>query len=394
MTELFNQEAEEYLLSILIRKPHSFALVELSEDDFGVHGWLFSLIHEEYQRHGKYTVSGLMKLVQKSGNEQSIIMDLRSMPTESTDLDALVSEIKGYSDRRKVNTHAHELIVASMDRSLSHGQVVEMATQLSQTLVNDSQITYPTQIIERMRNSPQSETYSTGIPQLDDRMGGGMASGRVYGLAGAEKGGKTMLASTISYNLSEANVEHLYVCMEMGDEDIYKRMLARKNGFNASKFLKERIDVSQLKPTMGVRFLDCAGIAMDELENKLLAAVVKLKVKGIIIDYWQLIRGQGKNESEEKHLRSVAQRLADFAKKHRVWVLVLSQMNEDGKTFAGRGLGKACDQLYSIHNVKDKPDQRWLKMNASRYTFTHDIGSETDGAFVIDKIGPHMKELK
>ena len=44
--------------------------------------------------------------------------------------------------------------------------------------------------------------YSTGLPQLDNSMGGGLFEGKMYGFSARKKGGKTLLAGTVSYNLN------------------------------------------------------------------------------------------------------------------------------------------------------------------------------------------------
>ena len=69
--------------------------------------------------------------------------------------------------------------------------------------------------------------FQTGIEKLNQAMEGGMYAGKLYGIVGRKKMGKTMLAGTISTNLQQSGVKHLYLALEMGSEEIHQRNMAR-----------------------------------------------------------------------------------------------------------------------------------------------------------------------
>jgi replicative DNA helicase len=122
-------------------------------------------------------------------------------------------------------------------------------------------------------------------------------------------------------------------------------------------------------------------------------ARLKHQITGFIVDYWQLVEGQESRESEERHLRRVAQSISNFARRQGLWCILLAQMNQEGKLFGGNGLRKACDQLYFIETVEGFEDVRWLRMDASRYTPKSDVGEPTHPAFAINKkTGPYIIE--
>ena len=77
--------------------------------------------------------------------------------------------------------------------------------------------------------------------------------------------------------------------------------------------------------------------------------VLRGGIKGIIIDYWQLISGVQKGQTKEEHLSNVAQWIAGFCRRHGVWSIVLSQLNKEDNAFGSAGLNRACDQFYKLY---------------------------------------------
>jgi len=246
-----------------------------------------------------------------------------------------------------------------------------------------------TAIRESLRLPPNR--YPTGFKRLDHALGGGLYAGFTYGFCGAEKAGKTTLAHSISYQLE---CPHLYAAMEMGALQIEQRNMAREGGFNSLMFLDNakgcEEKIKDIKSKQNVNYLDCPGASCDEILYNVSGAAIKLGIKGFIVDYWQLIGGRQRGDSEEYHLRNAAQQIANFARKHGLWCIILAQMNKGGELFGGNGLKKACDQLFMIEEA-DADDSRYLKMDASRYTLKVDVGSPSAPGLVIDvRKGPHF----
>ena len=96
-------------------------------------------------------------------------------------------------------------------------------------------------------------------------------------------------------------------------------------------------------------------------------AITGKNIKGVIVDYLQLVTGKSNSDTEEYHLRSVSQWLADVARREGIFVLVATQVNQDGNARGGEGIRLACDQYYTLHREKNS-DAAWLEMGESRYT--------------------------
>jgi replicative DNA helicase len=390
--EDYVKEAEEQLIGRLLLQPHEMTMcVDLSSDDFLYMGRHYDLMRFEYQASGGIVIGKISAIFAQNDIPRDEAAILSANVIGGNNAETLKQVVKGYATRRAVIKAATEAIHAANDLSIHPMDCVSKLSAKQNDLVDESEIVNQAHILDQMlKGGVNGRYYPTGINGWDSLMGGGLYEGKVYGLSGRAKSGKTLLASTISYNI---DCRHLYVAMEMGAPQITQRKLARQGGFNSLSFLDGTKTLDGLKPDLETYYLDSAGITWDALLTKMVSSVIKLQVKGVIIDYWQLIQGQGPRETEEKHLRTVAQGIADFAKNHGVWVLLLSQTNENGQTFAGQGLIKACDQLWYIETPKNEPDRRWLRMGASRYTPHADYGGEDMAPLLLDKrIGPHFKE--
>ena len=241
------------------------------------------------------------------------------------------------------------------------------------------------------------ESFSTGLEALDKVMGGGMFAGRMYGFAARKKVGKTILLGTVSHNLALACVPHLFIAMETPAAEIEQRNAAREKGFNSVKFLsrdEERVPewVSEYAVRQGDSALyeDAPSATLDQVRGMIARAVVTRGIKGVVLDYWQLVKGKAPQETEEYHLRTVAQTLADIARKESLFILVAAQVNQDGNTRGGEGLKLACDQYYTLHREKDAFGA-WLEMEESRYTMYRNVGTEAVPGLLLDKHGPHFR---
>ncbi len=255
-------------------------------------------------------------------------------------------------------------------------------------------------VIESLKEAPPC--YPTGIPRLDVAMDGGMFAGKAYGVAARKKVGKTTLAATISWNLDAAKVPHLYICAEMNDEEVMQRTLAGLAQVYPSNFRNRdkltgpflsRLATASFKLTDSAHFLNAPGITFDELKRVIPLAINRHGIKGVILDYWQLVGGKSKNQSDAAHLDEVAQWIADFGRKAGIWSLVMAQINQEGNTRGGEGIRLAFDQVYLLQpcNEDITDPGRWMEMLDTRYTKWINVGENHDPAMRINEYGPYME---
>jgi replicative DNA helicase len=215
--------------------------------------------------------------------------------------------------------------------------------------------------------------YSTGYSHLDMAMAGGLYQKKNYCIAARMKTGKTVSLASISHNLSKQGVKHLYIAAEMTASEILKRNLAHEVGRNPiafydkqsrqdDKFNKQVNQVARASEGAGI-YCDAPSISFDKLKRFAISAVKKYGIKGLILDYLQIVTGD-QNNNEAQFQGQVAQWLAEFSKKENVFVLYAAQLNRDGLLRGSDGIKMAVDQLYTMHAkqnpVGDEARNRWF----------------------------------
>jgi replicative DNA helicase len=192
---------------------------------------------------------------------------------------------------------------------------------------------------------------------------------------------------------------HLFIALEMSPAEIEQRNAARELGINSIVFLKEPTkDLARRVADYASAVSDSAlyesapGASLDEVRRMVSRAVVTHGIKGVILDYWQLVGGKAAKETEECHLRNVAQWLADACRKHGFWCLIAAQQNQEGNSRGGEGLRLACDAYFALNREKGA-DGAWMEMQESRYLPYQNIGSETVPGLWLNHHGPFFQEF-
>ncbi len=411
---LASEDAEQGLLGALLRNPSTWTRIAgmLKPDDFwtGVHGRMFEHIktaHESGQRPDAVTLAPVFERdedLSEHGGGRQYIAALVANVVSIGNVESYVKHIRELSNRRRFASSLESAHSKMFDLAEPMAPLLAETMSLLEQLDGGEGISRTKHevveaVVQRLGRTTAAD--STGIRIIDQVMQGGLHRGRTYGIAAREKRGKTTLAHSISDNLNRAGISHAYVALEMGSEEIEQRQIARAMRINSLAFLGETTPSFQTQvATTGFSapnstiYVDLPGASFMELKAEIARVRMRNKIHGVILDYWQLVTGREKNATEESHLRAVAQWCADFGRKHNVWMIVIAQLNEEGNLFGGRGLRKACDQLYFLMREPDA-DAAWLKMDSSRYTPLGDAGSEAYPGLRFNRgSGPYFSDFE
>lgn len=255
-------------------------------------------------------------------------------------------------------------------------------------------------ILENMK--VKKNPFSTGLRKLDECMDGGLYPGKSYGFAARKKVGKTILASTISLNLAESGARHLFICGEMSPEEIQQRNLARVTGSFPSAFrsdygdsadFQRKIASAVTKSKKNIIYRNAPGLTFTELQQIIPIAVLKYKITGFILDYWQLVGGKRNGQNSVEHLDEVAQWIANISRKLGIWSITMAQINQEGNTRGGEGIRLAFDQVYQINREDVSKPQAYLQMMDTRYTAWQDIGTKDMPGWFMNEKGPYFEEV-
>lgn len=256
--------------------------------------------------------------------------------------------------------------------------------------------------LARMRET--RETVTTGIDNLDYLMQGGLQSHRLYGLGGLYGRGKTIMLGSISDNLNLQGVPHLFFSLETPPEDIEIRSCARHLNLNAAAiydagdrehqtFLKTADAYIDKVPDHAV-YEFSPGASIDEIHRKILAAKSRRGIKGFIVDYWQLIRGRERGQSEDSHFRNCADRLAAICRQEDLWGIITAQIDERGRLKISDSLLQSVSLF--IRLVREENESAsYFVTDKSNYTRYADTGSESVPGMIFDQaVGPHFRNTE
>lgn len=259
-------------------------------------------------------------------------------------------------------------------------------------------------LLLQMKSDKPAYQAKTGLKTIDKGTDGGLQKGRVYAFMAAAKIGKTLLATTISNHLNDNGHKHVFICAEMGSHEVIQRMAAQRIEVPTNAFLgRDKGVIAKLEGVVlninkNVIFEDAPGIEFEYLRSVIELHVHKNKIEGFILDYYQLVSGCGKGETQAQHLENIANWIHKACKKHNIWCVLLVQTNDEQKVLGSRGLNRACDQGYLIERPLDEQGDpvgrhAWLKLRFSRYTRTYNFGSEFEPCLRIHENGTHFEEI-
>ena len=183
-------------------------------------------------------------------------------------------------------------------------------------------------------------SHLTGSPtgfSLFDKRSGGLQTSDLIIIAADSSQGKTSLAIKLAMN---CGCPVAFYSMEMKKEQIAARMISIESGIPSneilySKLLNEQIKVidkgvSQViqKP---IYFDDRSTSNIDTILSSIRMMKIKYGIKGVIVDYLQILNVNMKGANKEQQMGDVARRLKNIAKELDIWVIALSQLSRDSQ---------------------------------------------------------------
>jgi replicative DNA helicase len=191
-------------------------------------------------------------------------------------------------------------------------------------------------IIEKIINK---EISLTGLPSgftKIDRVTGGFKSKELVIIAGRPGMGKTAMALQLAKNLAGFNYPVGFFSLEMSDESLARRYLSNVSGKTNVELLTGRCELKQLLSTseqllkLGIYIDDTSNISLVELRAKTRKLIMQHGIKMIIVDYLQMMRGEGRSREEE--VSSISRGLKSIAKDLDISVIAASQINRESES--------------------------------------------------------------
>jgi replicative DNA helicase len=179
-------------------------------------------------------------------------------------------------------------------------------------------------------------TVSTGLTDLDAKLGGGMRGSELIVVAGRPSMGKTAFSMSIAGFVAERVGPVAVFSLEMSKKSLHQRNLARVGGIplphilDGKKFREE--DWPRLTHAVSVAsememFVDdTSGLSVNEIVSRCRALKRRHGLSLVVVDYLGLMTG-GTDERQDLKIASYSAGLKGLAKQLDIPVIALAQLN-------------------------------------------------------------------
>lgn len=189
-----------------------------------------------------------------------------------------------------------------------------------------------------MKNKGKITGIPSGLVALDQHLWGFQRTDLT--IVAARPGmGKTLLVAGAALNGAKEGFNTLFASLEMQDMQIVKRMLAGQSGIDATKirkgdltpeeYLQIQIAASELVKIGNNKMFvdDTSGITLQALRNKATKIKKEHGLDMLVIDYIQLMGGDGKAQNREQEIGKMSRGLKALAKDLKIAIICLSQLS-------------------------------------------------------------------
>jgi len=188
----------------------------------------------------------------------------------------------------------------------------------------------------------------TGYRDLDEQLGG-LQDGALYILAARPAMGKTCLALNMATHAAEKHAAAIF-SLEMSGDELAGRLVSAQARVNISapksfgdaayvKLARAQQELSNASLTI----VDSSALTSSELRAHARKLHAQGKCKLLVVDYLQLMSGDG--ESREREIGEISRSLKLLAKELAIPVLALSQLN--------RGVESRQDKRPTLADLRD-----------------------------------------
>jgi circadian clock protein KaiC len=187
---------------------------------------------------------------------------------------------------------------------------------------------------------PAAESYfaATGIPGLDDILGGGFAANRLYLIEGMPGAGKTTLS--FQFLLEGARRGEPVMCITLSETKDEVEAMASSHGWSVKGIeVRELMPSEALNPEEQYTVFHPAEVELSDTTKKLLEEVDKVKPARIVFDSLSELRMLAGNPL--RYRRQILA-LKHFFAGRRCTVLLLDDMTSDDHDLQVQSTARCC----------------------------------------------------
>lgn len=349
-------EAEQSVLgSILLDKDAMISVSEtLIPEDFykEAHRVIYECMLKLYNNQSEIDLITLADELRDQGYLDDIggiayITSLSTIVPTTSNIKYYINIVKEKSISRQLISAANDIINLGYDSSTKVEDVLENAEKkifdISQErTTNDFQpinqvLTETLSMLEKLYEEKSDVTgLTTGFRDLNKKINGLQRSDLLL-IAARPAMGKTAFALNLVQNAAlKGDASVAVFSLEMSKEQLVQRMVAAQSSVELRKIKTGTLAANDWpRITDGMAVLsgakihidDTPGIKISELRSKCRKLKIEKGLDLVLIDYLQLMEGEGHNESRQQEIAKISRSLKILAKELDCPVVALSQLS-------------------------------------------------------------------
>lgn len=212
-----------------------------------------------------------------------------------------------------------------------------------------------------------------GVPtgfEAFDHISGGLKNGQMIVIAAETGGGKTSVAANIVNTALGQGIGVALFTLEMDRDEICDILVAmncsvNRNAFNTGDFyqhdLKAILDGTKYISNLPLWVADEPTMTASQIRQRAVQLNKEKKIGLVVVDYIQFVTPDDTRETREQQIAGVARAMRSLAKEIKKPVVVLSQLNDEGKLRESRVIAHDAHVVILIEDLETKPMFRVVK---------------------------------
>lgn len=342
------QQLEQKIIGALGVEPTMIADIKkvLSPNMFSVrkNQVIYKAILDVYSEGLSVDEVSVVEQLRKAENNQVTPHDVMqafkyASPMDAMNYSQVVAERWIKQQIREVSEKAASSAEREVDAfDLLHDTIKSLENISNDGVVDKSYVGFSDLIEEALIRVNEEGTTSgvmTGLSGLDD-LTNGFQKGDLTIIAGRPAMGKSAFVTTIQKNAAKMGYKSLLFSLEMSKYQVACRLVSRDVDLPVRDLVQRRLSTHQKQQfnsevrglsSLPILVDDTARISIDQLRIKAREAKRKEGIDLLIVDYLQLMNGDGRSQSREQEISTISRGLKVIAKELDIPVVALSQLS-------------------------------------------------------------------
>jgi replicative DNA helicase len=350
-----NLEAEQSVLGAMVVNPNAIpvAIEQLRDDDFyrEGHRLIYRSILTLYDKGDEVDVVTVSAELDRQGvldrvGGRDFIHTLAEIVPAAANAGQYATIVREQSVLRSLIQVGNEIaelgyqhpdtIAALLDRSEQRVFAISQQRRVAEFQHIKDILTANFQRLELMQRDAKVSGLASGFEGID-KLTGGFQPANLIVLAARPSMGKTSLALNIAQTVAvEGKAPVAVFSLEMSAQELGERMMCSAARVSSHKVRTATLsgdDYAKLIQAAGelekaeLYIDDTAGITMFELRAKARRLASKMPLSLVIVDYLQLMVGDGRSENRQQEVAGLSRSLKQLARELSVPVIAVSQLN-------------------------------------------------------------------